>query len=184
MKSPTPGWWRGQPHTPCFPDPAVWPTWECCVQGGGRVGAAGWSRGGGLALWAAVTPTRCLFPFLGVGLLGKIVAGPFLWRLAQVDGQAGHCRSGRRRSLKTRSAGSWCFAHRTQTAVGCCVKSLGSGATLDLDLHTSPAHSATHIHVHVGAHTHTHLWLLSVRVPYPEGLRTHPASLEEVTFLS
>ena len=155
MKSPTPGWWRGPPPTPCCPDHAVWPRWECCVQGGGLVGAAA-GAGEGIALWVAVTSTWCLFPFLGVGLLGKIGAGPFPRRLAQEDGQAGPCRSGRQRSLKTRPTGSWCFAHRTQTAVGCCVRSLGSRATFDLALHTSPAHSAIHIHVCVCTHTHTH----------------------------
>lgn len=149
---------------------------------GAPVGAAGWSQRAGIALWAAVTPKQCLFPLFGVGILGKIGAGLFPGRLAQADGQAGPCRSGRQRSLKTRPAGSWCFAHRTQTAAGRRVRSLGSGATPDLALYTSPAHSA--IYICTRMHAHTHLWLLSMRVPCPEGLRTHLASLEEVPFLS
>lgn len=155
----------------------MWPKWKHCVQGGGPVGAAGWSQRAGIALWAAVTPKQCLFPLFGVDLLGKIGAGLFPGGLAQVDGQAGPCRSGRQRSLKTRPAGSWCFAHRAQTAVGRRVQSLGSGATPNLALHTSPAYSVT------GTHTYTHTWLLSMWVPCPEGLRTHLASLEEVPFL-
>ena len=106
-------------------------------------------------MWAAVTPKQCLFPLFGVGLLGKIGAGLFPGRLAQADGQAGPCRSGRQRSLKTRPAGSWCFAHRAQTAVGRHVQYLGSGATPDLALHTSPEYSATHIRSRARTYTHT-----------------------------
>ena len=134
----------------------MWPQVEALCSGWGPSGGSRLEPEAGIALWAAVTPKQCLFPLFGVGLLGKIGAGLFPGRLAQADGQAGPCRSGRQRSLKTRPAGSWCFAHRAQTAVGRHVQYLGSGATPDLALHTSPAYSATHIRSR--AHTHTHTY--------------------------